>query len=327
LSEGKVNPVFFNFNHSFKALYPQGAEVEEKSGLTFNIQRFSLHDGPGIRTTVFLKGCPLACKWCSNPESWNPYPEIITFDIRCIRCGRCVEACPQGAITIINEKREIDWSKCNQCLKCAEVCPSGAIEQVGKYMSVDEVVEEVGKDALFYLNSGGGVTFSGGEPLTQWEFVKEACQRCKEKGIHTALDTTGCVGWDIMEQVLEYIDLVLYDIKHTNPLKHIEGTGVSNELILANLEKTAAKTKTWLRVALIPAFNVSESFIEKVAQLARQLKVEKVSLLPYHEWGKSKYARLGQTYPFEGVDILSDDCVNEYKGLIQSCGVQVDVGS
>jgi len=250
----------------------------------------------------------------------------MTFDTRCIKCGKCVEACPEKAIIIFDGVRKIDWSKCNQCLECAKVCPSGAIEQVGKYMSIEEVVEEVEKDILFYINSGGGVTFSGGEPLTQWEFVKEALRQCKEKGIPTALDTIGCVGWDIMEQVLEYVDLVLYDIKHTDPLKHIEGTGVSNEVILANLEKTATKAKTWLRVPLIPNFNDSESFIKQIAQLAREVKAEKVSLLPYHEWGKPKYARLGGVYPLDEVGALSDERVNKYKELIQSCGVQVDIG-
>ena len=198
-------------------------ETKTSAGLVFNIQRFSLHDGPGIRTTVFLKGCPLRCKWCSNPESMNSYVEIMTQDIKCIKCNRCVEVCPQRAISIVHGQKKIDWEKGNLCLECAKVCSSGAIELVGKLMSVDEVVAEIERDRLFYLNSGGGVTFSGGEPLNQWEFVLKAC---KDKGINTALDTTENDPWDIFKKVLDYCDLVLYDLKHPDSIKHKEGTGV-----------------------------------------------------------------------------------------------------
>lgn len=298
----------------------------EKNGLVFNIQRFSIHDGPGIRTTVFMKGCPLACRWCSNPESHNRQPEIMVFGTRCIGCRKCVETCLRGAITLTDRVSTIDWKKCNRCLDCARVCPSGAIEQIGRYVSVEELVDELARDALFYSNSKGGVTFSGGEPLLQWRFVKEACQQCKEKGIHTALDTSGYARWDIIEQILEYTDLVLYDVKHTDNLKHIHGTGKSCEIILHNLEKTAAMVRTWLRVPLVPTFNDSESFLKDISQVARKLGVEKISLLPYHEWGKSKYAGLGRPYPFEGRSPLTDQCINEYKKLVQPRGVQVAIG-
>lgn len=269
----------------------------------------------------------MACKWCCNPDSWTPYPEIMIFEARCICCGRCVEACPRGAIAIVDELRVVDWNKCNQCLECVRVCPSEAIEQVGTYMSVEMIMREISKDALFYIKSGGGVTFSGGEPLSQWQLVEEACRLCKQKGLHTALETSGYGRWDIMEQVLQYVDLVLYDLKHLDAMKHIEGTGVSNQVILANLERTAARKRTWLRVPLIPSFNDSESLMDDIAELAKQLKVEKVSLLPYHEWGKGKYAGLGRTYPFEGADTLSNERIGKCEQRFKSAGERVDIGS
>jgi pyruvate formate lyase activating enzyme len=222
--------------------------------------------------------------------------------------------------------RKIDWGKCNQCLECAKVCPSGAIEIVGNYMSVEETMTEIEKDWLFYLNSGGGVTFSGGEPLYQWEFVRDVAKQCRQKGIHTALDTTGYARWETLEQVLEYIDLVLYDIKHLDSRIHQEGTGIGNELILANAAKTAARVRTWLRVPLIPGFNDSEDHIIKVAQLGMQLGVEKMSLLPYHQWGESKYARLGRDYPFKGVEPPPKEYVNRLSDLVESCQLEVAVG-
>lgn len=296
------------------------------TGLVFNIQRFSLHDGPGIRTTVFLKGCPLNCKWCSNPESIGIRPEIMTFDMRCIGCGKCSDICPQEAIKIVDNSIAIDRNKCNSCLECARVCPSGAIEQIGRYLTVEEAVTEIEKDIMFYVNSGGGVTLSGGEPLNQWAFAREVFKQCKAKGIHTTLDTTGYARWDIMQAVLDYTDLVLYDIKHPEGSRHKEGTGVSNELILGNLFRTSAGVKTWLRVPLIPTFNDSESCLKRISDLAIEAKVEKVSLLPCHEWGVPKYARLGKTYPFDGFHPFSEERIQEFKSLVQSYGLEVNVG-
>ena len=300
--------------------------TQEHKGLIFNIQRFSLHDGPGIRTTVFLKGCPLRCKWCSNPESMIAYPEIMLFDMKCIKFGKCIEICSQDAIAVVDGMRRVDWSKCNQCLECARVCPSGGIEVVGNYMSVEETVAEIEKDWLFYLNSGGGVTFSGGEPLYQWEFVREVAKQCKKKGIHTALDTSGYARWEAIEPVLEYIDLVLYDIKQLDPQIHKEGTGVTNELILDNAAKITAKVKTWLRIPLIPGFNDSEQHIREIARLGMQMGVEKISLLPYHQWGIQKYAKLGRSYPFEDAEPLPEERIQELKDLVESYELQVAVG-
>lgn len=301
-------------------------DQNKNTGLIFNIQRYSLQDGPGIRTTVFLKGCPLGCWWCSNPESVNTYPEIMTNDMKCIKCGQCIEACPLGAIKVVDNMRRIDRDKCDLCLKCADVCPTGAIEKIGKYMTLEETLKVIEKDKPFYDNSGGGVTFSGGEPLVQWQFLLEICKLCKEKGISTALDTTGYARWEIMEKVLQYVDLVLYDIKHLDPLKHLEATGVSNEIILENIKKTANKVRTWMRIPVIPGFNDSADFFNDLIEFSKGLNIEKISLLPCHTWGEPKYGRLGREYALKGAGSMAPESLDEIKDLMESKGLVATVG-
>ncbi len=301
-------------------------DQNKNSGLIFNIQRYSLQDGPGIRTTVFLKGCPLRCWWCSNPESVNPYPEIMTSDMKCMKCRQCIEACPLEAIQVVDDMRRIDRDKCDLCLKCAGVCPTGAIEKIGKYMTPEETLKVIEKDKPFYDNSGGGVTFSGGEPLVQWQFLLEICKLCKERDISTVLDTTGYARWEIMEQVLEYVDLVLYDIKHLDPLKHIEATGVSNEIILENIKKTANKVRTWLRIPVIPGFNDSADFFNDLIEFSKGLNVEKISLLPCHTWGEPKYDRLGRAYALKGVGSMAPESLDEIKDHMESEGLVATIG-
>jgi pyruvate formate lyase activating enzyme len=305
-------------------------DIVEASGVVFNIQRFSLHDGPGIRTTVFLKGCPLRCGWCSNAESLSSYPEIITRDIKCIRCGKCVEACTQRAVAVVGDTRIIRWEKCDSCLKCAEVCPSGAIEAAGRRMTVAEVLDRVERDAGFYRRSGGGMTLSGGEPLVQWQFALRVLQEAKKAGLHTALDTTGHTAWEILDEVLNFTDLVLYDVKHPNSARHQEATGVPNERILDNLRKTVAKSgpKVWIRHPVIPRFNDSEEDLEELCKLVLSLEpsVEKLSLLPYHGYGEAKYAATGRVYPWKGAPTVSDERLEEFKELVESHGIEADVG-
>ena len=299
---------------------------ENNKGLIFNIQKFSLHDGPGIRTTVFMKGCSLACKWCSNPESMNRNQEIMTHNVRCIGCKKCAEACPVGAIVFTERGREIDWEKCNNCLECARVCPAKAIECIGYYMTVEEVMKKVESDRTFYENSNGGMTVSGGEPLVQPEFVRELLKKCQEKGIHTTLDTTGNAPWQNIESVLEYVDLVLQDIKHTDTGIHKKGTGVGNELILENAKKIAKRKRIWIRMPLIPEFNDSEVNIKKVAEFASDIGAEKVSVLPYHELGSSKYPDLGRVYSMQGTKPPEKKVVERVRKTIESYGLKVEIG-
>ncbi|MFA5066003.1 MAG: glycyl-radical enzyme activating protein [Dehalococcoidia bacterium] len=295
-------------------------------GLVFNIQKYSLDDGPGIRTTVFMKGCSLACKWCSNPESINQNQETMTRNLRCIACGKCAAACPIGAIAFTDGHREINWEKCNNCLECAKVCPAKAIEYIGHYMTVEEVMKKVEADRTFYENSNGGMTISGGEPLVQPKFVRDLFKSCREKGIHTTLDTSSNVPWQHIENVLEYVDLVLQDIKHMDTGMHKKGTGVGNELILENAKNIAMRKRIWIRIPLIPGFNDSEVNIKKTAEFGLDIGVEKISLLPYHELGASKYQALGRVYPMQGTKPPGKKVIEKIRKTLGSYGLEVEIG-
>lgn len=301
----------------------KGDQTNEE-GIIFNIQRYSIHDGPGIRTTIFLKGCPLRCKWCSNPESINPIPEIFLRDERCDQCGKCLEVCIPQAISLGENSIEIDRTKCDLCLKCEEICPTRVINCTGKKVSVNEVVLEAMQDEIFYNNSGGGITISGGEPLFQPKFTLKLLKQFKERAIHTTIDTTGFASWEDFNQVLNYTDLVLFDIKHLNSQIHLKFTGVKNELILRNLENVLKKNvKIWIRVPVIPDFNDSSEYMEELAMFLKDKSVDKVSLLPYHEWGKHKYKFLGRVYPMQNVQFIDEKLIQDFKQTIESYDLKV----
>jgi pyruvate formate lyase activating enzyme len=305
--------------------------ADEQRGLIFNIQKFSIQDGPGIRTTLFMKGCPLSCPWCSNPEGMSSEPEVMVGERKCIGCQRCAAACSTGAISFDNDIRTIDWRLCTNCLDCGKVCPSHAIQVMGEYKTVSEAFKIAAQDGEFYSMSGGGVTVSGGEPLLQWEFVRDFFKRCKDAGFHTALDTSAYCTWERMEQVLKHTDLILFDIKHTDPEKHVEETGVSNELILENLDKASegAATRIWLRIPLVPGFNDSEPNLHRTAELASRARAERISLLPYHDWGKGKYSGLGKQYDHSGPDGKLEpdsDVVKRCRMVLEAHGLKVTVG-
>ena len=306
----------------------EGSQKTGTVGCVFNIERFAIRDGPGIRTTVFLKGCPLRCLWCANPESMSPAPQLFYLENLCTRCYRCVEACPNKATTKTPDGAiKIDRSLCRACGKCVEACPNRAREISGKLMTVDEVLEEVKKDALFYQNSGGGVTFSGGEPTHQPEFLWHLLKGAQESGIHTALDTSGFVKPEIMKRVLEHTNLVLYDIKHMDPAKHKEFTGVDNSLILENAKMIASMGKPMIiRVPLIPGHNDSRENIVALAEFMLSLGLKRVDLLPYHSLGKIKYQRLGIEYKLSDLKPHQGDEVAKTKADLESYGLQVGVG-
>ena len=273
----------------------EGCINESLKGVVFNIQRYSIHDGPGIRTTVFLKGCPLQCFWCQNPESQNSEPEILIYKDRCTRCGQCVAVCPTGASGLLDENSIIHRSKCSGCGKCVEACPNEARSLVGKYMSVDEVMREVIKDKKFYENSGGGITLSGGEPTAQPEFALALLKACKEVGLHTGLDTCGYASWSTMKKLLKYIDLVLYDIKCMEERSHYEATGKSNDIILENAKRISNYKPIRVRVPMIPGFNDSREEVMKIVEFVKDnLGPVEIDLLPYNKWGESKYEALSR---------------------------------
>ncbi len=232
--------------------------MEDVKGTIFNIQRYSIHDGPGIRTTVFFKGCPLRCLWCQNPESQTFQQELFFNRDRCTGCGRCLPACPEKAIEIVEGRSRTLRTLCNVCGACAEVCPEEARVLMGKVVSAKEVFAEVDKDAVFYERSGGGVTLSGGEPLAQPEFAIEILSLCKNAGIHTAIETCGHAPWETVERVLKVVDLVLYDLKHMDPVEHRKITGVSNALALENLKRVYRESHLALsiRIPVIPGLTI-----------------------------------------------------------------------
>jgi pyruvate formate lyase activating enzyme len=310
-----------------RSLQPDVEPDDGTHGVVFNIQRFSIQDGPGIRTTVFLKGCPLRCQWCSNPESQSPHPEILYRSQQCQKCGTCTEVCDVGAVALIDGAPSLDRSACTMCMECVESCPSGALEISGKRMSLEEVVDEACKDELFYTNSGGGVTLSGGEPLFQPEFSRLFLKACRERSIHTALDTSGHATWQTMKGVLEYTDLVLFDLKHLSPEKHLEGTQVRNDLILENLRKTldAGTPAVWIRIPMIPDYNDSGAYIKELALVLKEMRPDKVSLLGYHQWGRAKYQALGRKYPYDGVAVISKPRLELTRRGMEAQGIEVTI--
>ncbi len=299
-----------------------------RRGRIFSIQRYSIQDGPGIRTTVFFKGCPLRCKWCSNPESQGSLPEVMVRRPKCEGCGECVKACPRGAVDLVEGRVHIDRSLCDLCMDCVEACPTGALEVTGREITVGEALHECCQDEPFYRNSDGGVTLSGGEPLYQPEFALHLLKACKEKALSTALDTCGYASWEVLDAILVYTDLVLFDLKHLDPETHRMGTGVENERILQNLRKMTdfGRARVWIRIPLIPGFNDSEEHARAVAKVLAGMPVEKVSLLSYHEWGRPKYESLGRDYPFEGRDRDDEEKVGKIKVLLESEGLPVTIG-
>lgn len=295
-------------------------------GTVFNIQRFSVADGPGIRTTVFLKGCNLRCYWCHNPESWDAGRSMEAFPERCIGCGKCVEACRHGARSIEGGSLRFDRTVCQRCGVCAEVCVADAVRSIGSEMSVQEVLAEIERDAPFFLQSGGGVTISGGEPLLQSEFVLELLSGCGARGVSSALDTAGHVAWPTLSAAARATDLVLYDVKALDSALHRIGTGVSNSVILSNLERLGqGRTPIWIRVPLVPGFNDTESEVSAIASFCAKLPaVQRIEILAYHRLGAGKRRRLGLE-PGWDPEPPGEDALARLAGVAEAFGKPVVV--
>ena len=269
-------------------------------GIIFNIQRFSLHDGPGIRTTVFLKGCPLDCLWCHNPESKRKKPQLAFSDNLCIGCGNCEKVCKQAVHSHDENGKIIHFDACIACGTCTEACPTGALEIMGKKVSSEEVVEEIVRDIPFYGSSGGGVTISGGEPALQPEFAAAVLKGAREHQIHTAIETAGYVSWDAYEKIIPYLDMVLFDSKQMDDEKHRAYVGQSNQKIHENLRRFCEADKTVevvVRTPVIPGYNDQpENFRALAAFLHTMERVPRVEVLPYNPLAGSKHPRLGMIY-------------------------------
>ena len=295
------------------------------TGSIFNIQKFSIHDGPGIRTTVFFKGCPLRCHWCHNPESQESGRQVMLYPARCIRCGACIETCPQGAITLTEAQAVTDLELCDQCGECINGCYAGARELVGREASVAEVMAEIESDRPFYEESGGGATFSGGEPLLQPEFLLALLKACKAQEIHTTVDTCGFASWNVLEQVRPYTDLFLFDLKMMDDTQHRAYTGASNQPVLLNLRRLSESGQAIrLRLPIIPGVNDALEHILQIAEFAAGLPhLDGVDILPYHHIAAEKYRRLNREYQLPDTPVPSEEHLAEIAQALREFGLKV----
>lgn len=292
-------------------------------GFIFDISRFTVHDGPGIRTTVFLKGCPLKCWWCHNPEGISQESVLMFFEFKCIKCNTCLHKCPKDAISFENLRR-IDREKCNNCGLCSEHCPTGAIRQVGTSMTVDVLMSQIERDILLYDNSDGGVTFSGGEPLLQHNFLKEVLQECKKKDIHTVLDTSGYSSREVFSSIMNYVDLFLFDLKLAEEAEHRLYTGVSNKIIKENLRMLVDMGRghdVILRLPIIPGITDTEKNIDGLIKFISKLRgINEINLLPFHNVCE-KYERLGMEYNMTVRQAPEPESIKQIKQKFEQVGL------
>lgn len=297
------------------------------TGMVFNILRYTLDDGPGIRSTVFMKGCPLKCAWCSNPESQNTWPEITHRDSFCQKCLQCVGVCEEKAISVDKNGVYIDRNLCTRCGKCVDVCVTGTLQFMGEEKSVEEVFRLVWKDIEYYKNSGGGVTISGGEALFQADFVEALLKMCRDANIHTCLDTSGYGDPNKLKRILNYTNLVYYDLKLIDPVAHQKFTGKSNDIILSNLKiVNKSDVPVVIRIPVISNVNDSDEEINGFAKLASGIdKIDKVHLLPYHKFGMAKYKILDRSYEYTALEAPSAERLQRLKEIVESYKINCEV--
>lgn len=302
--------------------------MNSRCGILFDLRRYSIHDGPGIRTVVFFKGCPLRCWWCHNPESQSLEAELMVHPKRCILCSACLLVCPNGAIHRDDMRLFTDRTRCQGCGKCTELCYAEGRQMVGRHYNIDEVMAIVERDQSFYEQSGGGVTFSGGEPLLQADFLLALLQTTKARGLHTALDTCGFAPWSIIDKVRTWTDLFLFDLKIMDDTRHRQYTGVSNESILFNLKSLARQGHAIiLRMPIIPGINDDNENLTATARFTNDLPGEhRLDLLPYHNSAETKYNGLGKTFRLKGVHTAPDERMQEICAFLESFGVAVKIG-
>ena len=299
-----------------------------KTGVVFDIQRFSVHDGPGIRTIIFLKGCPLKCLWCQNPEGISSSPQLLYYPNKCIGCGNCLDIINCNAVFMNKEgKVDIVWDNCIACGDCVDVCVNNAYEIAGKYMTIDEVVSEVKKDISYYRKSGGGVTLSGGDPLFQFDYTIKLLSRLKCNRIHTAIETSGYCDESRFEKIIDYVDLFLFDLKHIDSKMHKKYTGVNNDLIKNNLMKIVElKKEVIIRIPLIPGVNDSESIIRETAMfLKNNTNIKDIDIMPYHRLGVNKYISTGSEYELMHVEPQDREVVYGKLEIYKEYGFDVHV--
>lgn len=293
------------------------------SGRIFDIQRFSLDDGPGIRTVVFFKGCNMVCPWCHNPEFISDRPELFRTYSKCRLCGTCIEICPAGAVSLSDNMLLTDYNKCNLCGACIDACPAGSIRQSGYEISVEDLVAVVAKDREYYQRSGGGVTFSGGEPTLQYDFLLESLMECKKNGIMTALDTNGSLDHEKMLKLLDYTDQVLLDFKHISKDKHKKFTCMDNTYILNMLGLLSGKAEVEIRVLVIPSFNDTADELKAIIEKVKEYDFRKIRLLPYHVFRKGKYKSLGRNYKLTFSQPIEEDAVRNLVFEVDAAGIEI----
>ena len=292
-------------------------------GIVFDIQNYAIYDGPGIRTIIFLKGCPLTCIWCQNPESQELKPQLSYFSEKCVGCGTCIAVCPNNALQLIDAKVIRDQDRCTVCGECVNACPYNVRDIIGKYVSVEELIELVVRDKPFYDNSGGGVTISGGEPTMQLEFLQNLLEALKNEKIHTAIETCGYFNDDIIPKLVNLVDLFLFDIKHIDSKIHCNYTGVPNDRILTNFKSILLKVgseRIIPRIPLIPSVNTDKDVISKIGQFLFEANYKgPIHLMPYNKLARTKYEKIGKAEYYRDMGDLTEDMIKE---IIETLGQQ-----